>query len=72
MLSKEEKIQLINSHQRNLEYRKYGIELDVIEENAKATPNTIVLDSLNTSIEDINDQLSALNTELTAVNALTE
>lgn len=71
-LSKEEKIQIINSHKRNLEYRKYGLELDVMEESAKSSPNSDAVNVFQTSISDINDQLAVLNSELATVNALTE
>jgi len=71
-LSKEDKLQLINSHMRNLEYRKYGLELDLLVENAKETPNSDVINACTTSIEEIDNQVSALNTELATVNALTE
>lgn len=71
-LTKEDKLQLIDSRSRSLEYRKYGLELDAIVENAKATPDQDTLDVINTSISEIDTQLSALNVELAAVNALTE
>lgn len=72
MLTKEEKLQLINSHMRNLEYRKYGIQLDILVENAKSSPNADALASYDDSIDDIDSQIAALNAELATVNALTE
>lgn len=68
-LTKEDKIQLIESRVRQLEYRKYGLELDLIVENAKATPESSVIDAVETGIAEISAQLSALNAELAAVNA---
>jgi hypothetical protein len=71
-LSKEEKIRLIDSRKNGLEYRKYGLSLDLIVENAKATPDSNAIDVINSSISELDDQMSALDTELAAVNALTE
>lgn len=71
-LSKSDKIQLIESRARQLEYRKYGLELDLIVENAKSEPDSNTVDVINNAIAEIDIQLAALNAELTAVNALTE
>lgn len=70
MLTKSEKIQLIESRQRNLEYKKYGLNLDLIVENAKSTPEQKAVEIINDAISEIDEQLSALTAELTAVNAL--
>ena len=71
-LSKSDKIQLIESRARQLEYRKYGLELDLIVENAKSEPDSNTVDVINNAIAEIDIQLAALNAELTVVNALTE
>ena len=71
-LAKEEKINLINSHKRNLEYRKYSLELDLLVENAKATPDSNAISSYTTSIDEVDNQVKALDAELVKVNALTE
>lgn len=68
-LNKEDKIQLIEARVRQLEYRKYGLELDLIVENAKATPESSVTDAIAAGVTEIDAQLSALNAELAAVNA---
>lgn len=71
-LSKDDKAQIIASHKRNLEYRQYGLELDVMAENAKVSPNAEIISGFQASIDEIDDQLAALDAELTSVNALTE
>lgn len=71
-LTKNDKIQLIESRARGLEYKKYGLELDLIVENAKSTPSSESVAVINTSITEVDDQLEALNEELAIVNALTE
>lgn len=71
-LTKSDKLQLIDSRMRGLEYKKYGLDLDLIVENAKTEPSAEAITVINTSIAEINDQITALNSELAVVNALTE
>jgi hypothetical protein len=72
VLTKSEKLQIIESRVRSLEYKKYSLEIDVIVENAKSAPDQDTIGVINTSIAEIEDQIAALNSELTAVNLLTE
>lgn len=71
-LTKDEKIQIINNHIKSLSYTKYNLEIDIMQENAKSAPTASSIAAFEDQIEDIQGQISALNTELTAVNALTE
>jgi len=71
-LSKEEKIQIINNHIKSLSYTKYNLEIDILQENAKSAPVSSSITAFENQVEDIQGQISALNTELTAVNALAE
>jgi hypothetical protein len=71
-LTKQDKLQLINSHKRGIEYSKYGLELDLIQENAKSTPSQEEISRLTDLVEDADNQLEALNQELAEVNLLTE
>lgn len=68
-LSKEEKIQIINSHKRNLAFNKYNLEIDILQENAKTSPNTSVVSNIETQIAEITNQITALEAELTSVSA---
>jgi transcriptional regulator NrdR family protein len=68
-LSKEEKIQVINSHQKSLAYSKYNLEIDIMQENAKSTINTSLVENLQLQIEEVVRQLSALDAELATVVA---
>lgn len=72
VLTKSDKLQIIESRVRSLEYKKYSLEIDVIVENAKSAPDQDTIGVINTSIAEIEDQVLALNSELTAVNLLTE
>lgn len=71
-LSKDEKLQIINSRARGLEYKKYGLEVDLLIENAKTSPSAEAVANINSAMSEIEGQLSALNLELADVNSLTE
>ena len=71
-LTKEEKAQIINNHIKNLSYTKYNLEIDIVQENAKSSPVPSSIAAFENQIEDIDGQISALNTQLTAVNALAQ
>ncbi len=72
MLSKIEKVQIIESRLRGLEYKKFGLEIDLLVENAKTTPDPESVSNIEAAIEEVSGQLSVLNSELTEVNALAE
>lgn len=72
VLTKSDKLQIIESRVRTLEYKQYSLDVDVIVENAKSTPDQDALAVINTAVEEIGDQIAALNSELAAVNLLTE
>jgi hypothetical protein len=71
-LGKTDKVQLIEARFRQLEYRQYGLELDLIVENAKANPDADSVQVIENAIAEIDTQIAALNSELTAVNSLPE
>ena len=64
VLSNEEKAGIINQHLKNLHYNKFNIEISIIEENAKTTPETAALANLNTQLTDFNSRITALDAEL--------
>ena len=63
-LTKQEKTDIINQHQRNLVYNKYNTELSIVEENAKTSPDAEVIATLNAKINELTSQLNALKSEL--------
>jgi len=71
-LSKSDKIQIIESRVRGLEYKKFGLEMDLLMENAKNTPDAESASKIEEAIQEIDGQLSVLNSELSTVNELTE
>ena len=72
MLSKNEKVQIIQSRLRGLEYNKFGLEIDLLVENAKTAPDSESVSNIESAIEEVSGQLSVLNSELAVVNALAE
>jgi len=67
-LSNEDKIAIINSHKKNIEFNKYNIQISIIEENAVSSPNEETIESLNNQINEYNDKLSALDAELASLS----
>lgn len=64
LLSNEEKAGIINQHLKNLHYNKFNIEMSIVEENAKTTPEAEPLANLNTQLTDLNSRIEALEAEL--------
>ena len=64
ILTNEEKAQIINSHKKNLAMNKYNLELSILEEDAKDTPDSSALLLLNTQMSGIDKQIAALDLEL--------
>ena len=62
-LSNSEKLQVINSRIKSLNYNKYNLDIDLIVENAKSAPVAAPISALNTSISEVNAQIAALTTE---------
>ena len=71
-LSKNDKVQIIESRSRGLEYKKFGLEMDLLVENAKSAPDAEAVSTIETAITEASNQLSVLNAELAVVNALAE
>lgn len=72
ILTKTDKIQLITSHQRSIEYSKYGLELDILQESAKSVSNQEEISRLEDLVDEADRQLAALNAERVSVEAIVE
>ncbi len=72
ILTKTDKLQLITSHQRSIEYSKYGLELDILQENAKSVNNQEEILRLENLVDEAERQLTALDAERTSVEAIVE
>ena len=62
-LSNEEKLTIVNSKLKNLNYNKFSLGLDKISENAKASPDADTVSRLNSLISETDRQIAALTTE---------
>ena len=69
ILSKEERTQIVNSRKKNLAMNQYNLDLTIIEENAKATPDQETLSTVGAQISLIDNQLAALDAELESISA---
>ena len=72
MLTKEEKIQIIESHKRTLDYTRYNLEVSLLEENARTKVNQVVVDTLQDQINEIDSQKATLDAEIVSVSSATE
>lgn len=72
MLSKNEKVQIIESRSRGLEYKKFGLDMDLLVENARTAPDAEAVLNIKDAIQELSVQLSVLNSELADVNLLAE
>jgi len=72
ILTKTDKLQIITSHQRSIEYSKYGLELDILQENAKSVSNQEEVSRLEDLVDEADRQLAALNAERVSVEAIVE
>ena len=67
-LTNEEKIGVIESHIKNVQYNKYNAEITLIEENALGTPSATNIQRANESIASANAQITALEAQITALS----
>jgi hypothetical protein len=62
-LSNEEKLTIVNSKLKNLNYNKFSLGVDKISENAKTSPDADTVSRLNSLIAEADRQIAALTTE---------
>lgn len=66
-LTTEEKIAVIQSHMKNVQYTKYNAQISLVAENALETPNADKVASANEVITNADLQLVALQAEIDAL-----
>jgi len=66
-LSNEDKLGIISSHQRNVEYNQYNIQMSMLEEKAKAAPDQTIIDNLQAQLNDCAAQISVLEAQAAAL-----
>jgi len=67
-LTADEKIAVINSHIKNINYNKFNAELVIVEENATASPDATKISDANAQIAEANVQIEALEAQITALS----
>jgi hypothetical protein len=71
-LTNEEKISIVNQHIKSIDYSIYGLQLDLIEAEAIATPDPIQVASVNSRITSANARRAALVEEKDSLTVITE
>jgi len=66
-LSNEEKISIIEQHLKNLEYNRYNLAISMIELNAGINPKSESIEELQSDIDSIVSQQTALAAELASL-----
>lgn len=59
-LTNDEKAAIAQGEIRNLEYQMYAVEVKLIAENAKSTPDANLVAELNASMAEKQSQISAV------------
>lgn len=68
-LTTEEKIAVINSHIKNVQYTKYNAQVSLVAENALETPDAENVAAANEVVTKADLQLAALQAEIDALSA---
>ena len=71
-LTNEEKLGIIEQHIKSIDYGIYGIQLDLIEINATATPDASQITNLNTRLTALNAKRAAIVTEKNSLTPVQE
>jgi hypothetical protein len=67
-LTAEEKIAVINTHIKNINYNKFNAELVIIEENASVEPSVANISNANATIAEAVAQIAALEAQIEALS----
>ena len=63
-LTAADKIAVIHSHIKNINYNKFNAELVIVEENATLTPSTTKIADANAQIDEAEAQILALEEQI--------
>lgn len=67
-LTAAEKIAVISSHIKNINYNKFNAELIIVEEGATATPDSVKISDANAQIAAAEAQVLALQAQIEALS----
>jgi hypothetical protein len=71
VLSKEEKVSIIETHLRTLGYSKYNLQVTLMEEQSVPTSNDAVA-SVQAQIASVNQKIGSLTDEINSLNTVAE
>jgi hypothetical protein len=63
LLTNADKLSVVNQHIKGIDFQLYNLELDLLEANAEATPNTENISSINGRVASLNAKRVALAAE---------
>jgi hypothetical protein len=63
-LSMDEKVSIVNQHLRNISFKKYNLDLSLVEEQALSAPNQERIAVINSDMAEVVAQTAALLLEL--------
>jgi hypothetical protein len=67
-LTASDKISVINSHIKNINYNKFNAELVIVEEEATLTPSATKISDAEAIIDEAEAQITALIAQITALS----
>lgn len=67
LLTNSDKLSIVNQHIKTIDYALYNAELDLLELNSEASPNSETLASINSRIDSLNEKRAVLATEAAAL-----
>lgn len=72
ILSKSEKLTILQQKTKNIEYQKYSLELDILLENASDNPDSDNIKTSNSKLAEIAKKIKILNDEKKIVEEMEE
>jgi hypothetical protein len=63
LLTKEDKLNILNQHMKNIEYAIYGVELDIIEYSASIDQDAAYASKLNERLTELQAKKTLLDSE---------
>ena len=67
-LTAADKIAVIHSHIKNINYNKFNAELVIVEENATSAPSATKISDASAQIDEAEAQIIALEAQITALS----
>ena len=69
LLTKDDKLNIVNQHLKSVDYALYNLELDLIEAEAVPTPDSDAISNINARTSVLTAKRTALVAEKTSVEA---